>query len=77
MGGHDPVGHMMALAAALPVTEVDRRVRIYGAVVQLDPDQLDRIVDWGAFHAGMAAKSEEVRAMTVEEFKRRLVEAGR
>jgi tetratricopeptide (TPR) repeat protein len=41
MGGEQPVGRLLGLAAAVPAEAADRRMKLYAAALELDPNQLD------------------------------------
>jgi len=55
-----------------PVTDPVEAALIYIGVMggATDAGQLDRIMDWKAFHAALGAKTAEVKAMSVEDFAR-------
>lgn len=44
-GAEHPIGRMLGLAAAVPAEAADRRVALYSAVLQLDPNQLESRFD--------------------------------
>jgi len=45
--GEHPIGRMLGLAGALPADAVDRRSKLYAAVLQLEPDQVDARIGLG------------------------------
>jgi tetratricopeptide (TPR) repeat protein len=55
-----------------PVADPVEAALIYIGVMggALKPGQLDRIMDWKAFHALLGAKSADIKAMSVEDFAR-------
>ncbi|HEU4419067.1 MAG TPA: tetratricopeptide repeat protein [Planctomycetota bacterium] len=48
LGGEHPIGRMLGLAAALPADAVERRSKLYAAVLQLEPDQVDARLGLGS-----------------------------
>jgi tetratricopeptide (TPR) repeat protein len=47
LGGEHPIGRMLGLAGALPADAVERRSKLYAAVLQLEPDQIDARIGLG------------------------------